>query len=373
MIKSIVLLISCGKRKSDSPCPAREMYNSERFTLLKNLADQLGCDWYIISAKYGLLHPDRVIEPYDLCLTSLTEGCRQTWAREIVNDLKRYNRNTTFVVLANNEYSSLLSSELSAKGYKIIAPFALMTEENIVTYLKGVSHINHIKMLYSSLNFLVQNSGGVRLLKECNGKLYWPSKGVYFIYDNAESSIIANGCPRIVRVGTHAVSIGAKSTLWGRLKTHKGLNNGGGSHRSSVFRLHVGNALINRDNLSCDTWGVGQNACKEIRQQELFVEEKVSEYIGDLGVAVLAVDDEASALSDRAYLERNIIALLSSINYSFEFPTTNWLGLFSPKDMIRLSSLWNINCVRDSFDDRLFAKLNQYIDYTIMLYKNEKV
>jgi hypothetical protein len=74
--------------------------------------------------------------------------------------------------------------------------------------------------------------------------------------------------PKIMRIGTHAVSKGSSSSLWHRLKNHKGKEDLAGNHRGSIFRLHVGAALIKREGLSCPSWGIGQSATDEIKALE---------------------------------------------------------------------------------------------------------
>ena len=71
--------------------------------------------------------------------------------------------------------------------------------------------------------------------------------------------------PRVVRVGTHGLRP-SHSTLWGRLSQHKGSVGGGmpggGNHRGSVFRLHVGSALLQTSDWSeaiRASWSVGSN------------------------------------------------------------------------------------------------------------------
>ena len=369
----IVLLVSCGKRKSDTICQAQEMYNSERFMLSKKLIKQLGHEWLIVSAKYGLLHPEKTIKPYDLYIGSFNNEKRKEWLQDIMVMLKKYDIETRFVVCADNEYSKLLSNGLDKIKLSCIYPFLGMTYEKQVDYLRNIVNIDKIKRLYNRLVYLSKETGGIHLLKDCSGKMYWPKKGVYFIMDFSECSIVSGSIPKIIRVGTHAVSKNSKSILWGRLKTHKGINNGGGNHRSSVFRLHIGNALIKKNNLECNTWGLDQNATETVRKNERPIEQLVSDYIGKLGVIVLDVDDESSPRSDRAYLEKNSIALLSAINYSFEFTSNNWLGKYSIKKEIIESSLWNINYVEGGYDDNFFCKLDLYIDKTIENYKNAMI
>ncbi len=371
MAGSIVLLVSCGKRKSNVACKAKDMYNSHRFQRLKTIAETNNLKWYILSAKHGLLSPYEIIEPYDLCITDCSEEYKKQWSEKILSQLSNYNKDTLFVVVANAEYTHHIVPLLIAKGFKVSAPFADKDECAVSDYVENSTHIDDVVNLYKCIYRLAENTGGIRIFSECSGKMYWPQRGVYFFVDFNERSIVSKELPRIVRVGTHAVSAGSKTTLWHRLKTHKGTNEGGGNHRGSIFRLHVGNAIIKKEGLFCDTWGIGQNASKEIREKEKTIEHLVSEYIGQLGVIVLDVDDLPSATSARAFIEKNSIALLSSINSSFNFSALDWMGNYSPRSEIINSGLWNINYINSYYDDAFLEKLWRFTDITIKNYKTK--
>lgn len=368
-MESIVLLVSCGRRKSNVACEAQDMYNSYRFQRLKTIANTIGLRWYIISAKHGILSPNEIIEPYDLCLTSCTDEYKQDWAKQALNKLFVFNKDTQFVVIADAHYSQRIVPPLISRGYRVSAPFIDKDENVLSNYVQKGVNIDDAIELYNCIYNLADSTGGIRVFSECTGKMYWPKRGVYFFVDFNERSLISNGKPRIVRVGTHAVSIGSKTTLWHRLKTHKGTNEGGGNHRGSIFRLHVGNALIEKEGLVCSTWGKGQNASKDIREKEAFVEHLVSEYIGRLGVIVLDVDDLPAATSVRAFIEKNSISLLSSMNASFNFPSLDWLGNHSPRKEIIDSALWNINYINSDYDRKYLKELYHYADITKNNYK----
>ena len=67
-------------------------------------------------------------------------------------------------------------------------------------------------------------------------------------------------CPRIVRVGTHALKTGSKTKLWTRLKQHKGITRtGGGNHRGSIFRKIMGAALIKKRQSGLSLLGEGRH------------------------------------------------------------------------------------------------------------------
>ena len=67
-------------------------------------------------------------------------------------------------------------------------------------------------------------------------------------FEQGENRSDTGDGPKVVRVGTHALTAGSGTKLWTRLSEHKGPpKTGGGNHRGSIFRLIVGAALINRE------------------------------------------------------------------------------------------------------------------------------
>lgn len=176
------------------------------------------------------------------------------------------------------------------------------------------------------------------------------ARGVYFFREAGESRSRIPTTPRIVHVGTHAVSKGSKSTLWARLYAHQGSKSGSGNHRGSIFRLHVGKVLLERDSLSLATWGDGSSAPRSIRDTEVLLEKHVSKHIGAMPVLWVDVSDEPGPASMRSFIERNAVALLSNHLRPFDRPSHDWLGNFSPRHKIRRSGLWNLNYVDDVYD-----------------------
>jgi hypothetical protein len=196
-----------------------------------------------------------------------------------------------------------------------------------------------------------------------------PERGVYFFLDPTTSN--EEGQWRICRVGTHAVSLGSKSTLRARLRAHLGTRSGSGNHRGSIFRLHVGNALLRRDEREIATWGIGSVAPPALRTSEVLREaearheQQVSDYIGQLPVLWVAVPDEASPASERSIIERNAIALLSQDAQRSVMPANGWLGEHSPRREIRESRLWNLNYVDDDYARGFLAVLERAVAYTL--------
>lgn len=221
---------------------------------------------------------------------------------------------------------------------------------------------------YSLLDGLEATVGGRRRLGNCDGRMNWPDRGVYFFFHPDETREPSNQL-RVTRIGTHAVSEGSSTSLWDRLRTHRGAQRGtyegGGNHRGSVFRKRVGEAIIERDGLQDEypEWGVGSSAGRELRLEELEMERRVSEYIRDLPFLWVDVDDEPGPDSDRAYIERNAIALVSNLNEeSLDPRDEEWLGHHSPVTDIEQSGLWNINHVAEECRPEFLETLEGYVN-----------
>jgi hypothetical protein len=220
-----------------------------------------------------------------------------------------------------------------------------------------------VEEFYNLLSNLKSRLGGFRKLGDCTGKMCWPDQGVYFFFNPTEKRR-DNEQLRVVRVGTHATVNTAQSTLWGRLIQHRGTLSGkyagGGNHRGSVFRRHVGDALMNRDGwpeFVQKTWGVRSSSESKIRMAEHPYERKVSDYLGNLLVLWVKVEGSES-YKMRSYLERNSIALLCN---SGDIPGENWLGNYSSNVMIRKSGLWNVNHVGESVDTNFLSVFSDYV------------
>lgn len=211
-----------------------------------------------------------------------------------------------------------------------------------------VSRAADLERFYDLLAALAERTGGPFFLPDCDGRMDWPDRGVYFFLASDETHA-DTGVPRVTRVGTHAVSTGSSTTLWERLRAHRGAQRGtyagGGNHRGSVFRRRVGEAIRVREGLVdyYPEWGVGSTADREVRLKEHPLERRVSDYLGSLPFLVVDVDDEPGPDSDRAFVEDGAIALLS--NYRRELVDARppgWLGRNSPSREIRESGLWNV-------------------------------
>jgi hypothetical protein len=197
----------------------------------------------------------------------------------------------------------------------------------------------------------------------------WPQRGVYFFFEPGENRTDSGRGPRLVRIGSHALNAGSQTSLWSRLSQHRGtVSNGGGNHRGSIFRLLVGAAIKKRDGLDLiETWGVkgdkGQAATQfglsreQLHAIETPLEIMVSQHIRSLPFLWLQIDDQPGSGSDRGFIERNSIALLSNYEKaSIDSPSANWLGQHADRPKVRASGLWNNNHVDEGYQPDLLTR-----------------
>lgn len=225
------------------------------------------------------------------------------------------------------------------------------------------SRTKAIGHFYVLLDRLSRLQSWPKTLAACSGRDKWPMRGVYFFQESGEERRESGSGPRIVRVGTHALTTSSRTSVWKRLSQHKGaINTGGGNHRGSIFRLLVGTALVAKNNLAYPTWGQGGTAPRSTRDAELPLEILVSHRIRSMPFLCLPIGDAPGPDSLRGYIEQNSIALLSNFNRSpVDSPSSNWLGHHCPRGKVRNSGLWNQRHVDQEPAPEFLDRLEQFI------------
>jgi hypothetical protein len=215
--------------------------------------------------------------------------------------------------------------------------------------------------LYYLLAELARRAGGARRLQDYQAG-DCPRSGVYFFFEDGE--VRGDGSSRVVRVGTHALTAASQATLWSRLRQHRGhlagRDPGSGNHRASVFRRHVGAALI-----QCDSQPPGLLASWLDRHgphpgwasQETAVEMAVSRHVGAMPVLWLSVPDPGI----RGYVEQNSIALTSQLAAGQDPASPDWLGRHAIPSHVRQSGLWNVDHVTSPRHPGFLPALEQLI------------
>lgn len=393
-----LVLVSCTATKLPDPAPAKDLYTSSKFKKTRALVEGHGAPWFILSALHGLLPPDKVIEPYELALNTMGISDRRAWADKVWLDLEPLLQNKRRVTFfAGKFYREFLIKRLCEKGIEVDVkslrqgnqskwlkdklaemncsgnPMVQQTPVRTKPQSAEINRLDDLKKLYDLLARLEKGLGGVRLLKNFSQYQDWPERGVYFFFAPDEHRSDSGNGFRLVRVGTHALKYGAQSTLRQRLRQHRGNSNGGGNHRGSIFRLLIGQTMIEAgETPACPSWGMKSDMGKAakalntdrdaLKNSEQPVEEAVSRYIGAMPFLWLDVGDEPSPQSQRGYIERNSIALLSNHGRPpLDSLSDNWLGRRSDRVLVRGSELWNQRHVGEAHDPDFIGALERFV------------
>ncbi len=110
-----IFLLSCVKKKQSSPARAAEMYVSPLFRGMLRYAERHQPDaLFVLSAKYELLRPDDVIEPYERTLNDMPIQEVREWASRVLADLGRQTDldRDHYTILASEKYRRFLLPHL---------------------------------------------------------------------------------------------------------------------------------------------------------------------------------------------------------------------------------------------------------------------
>lgn len=110
-MKAPIVLVSCVKSKRGQRCRARDMYTSALFQKMMAYAKSLRPKCiFILSAKYGLLSLEDMIEPYEQTLKTMKMADRRAWAQDVLSALRQVSdlNADDFVFLAGDAYRQAL-------------------------------------------------------------------------------------------------------------------------------------------------------------------------------------------------------------------------------------------------------------------------
>ena len=102
-----IALISCTSRKKAYKCPAKDLYSeSPRFRLAYAFSRLVADKIFILSAKYGLVSENMIVEPYNETLKDKNTQERRAWSEMVLNELRKVSdlEHDEFIILAGEVY-----------------------------------------------------------------------------------------------------------------------------------------------------------------------------------------------------------------------------------------------------------------------------
>jgi hypothetical protein len=314
-------------------------------------AKLLGYPIYILSAKYGLLNENALIDTYNISMKDLKKDEKHRWAENVISCLKEEFdiANTNFIILAGNDYFNPIKNhlkhyerplenvnmfyqprELKALIKKLEETESEYENSKQPTYSPPIPSRTTNNMCYDIHNLF--NQMPRYRWKDIKNIPF--ENGIYIMFEEGEKY---HEMDRIVRVGTHE----ADGRLRRRLKDHFVSKNKDGS----IFRKNIGKTILNKDNHPyLAIWS--DNSSKKATMYDKYgdafdldfqkrIETEVSEYLqNNISFTCFPVPTKELRLR----YEEGIIATL---HQSQDFgPSNKWYGKYSPISAIKDSGLW---------------------------------
>lgn len=118
-----VFLVSCVSQKRSEPALAKDLYVSALFTKARRYVEAGGGPWFILSAKYGLVAPDQVLDPYNETLNKMGVAERREWAKFVQSQMDQQLPNADrVVILAGKRYREFLMDYLTRRYRSVEIP-----------------------------------------------------------------------------------------------------------------------------------------------------------------------------------------------------------------------------------------------------------
>src|SRR3954466_14680407 len=81
-------LVSCGKEKARAACRARDLFTSDYFRKMRQHVEGSCDEWWILSSRHGLVHPDQVLAPYEQTLSGARQQEQRAWAARVFDRIR---------------------------------------------------------------------------------------------------------------------------------------------------------------------------------------------------------------------------------------------------------------------------------------------
>ena len=116
---------------------AKNLYRSPLLKLARARVEREEAPWYILSAKYGLVHPDTEIAPYDETLNRMGVDQRREWAARVVTQMDEMLPEADEVVIfAGQRYREFLEGYLRRRFNSVKVPMEGLRIGQQLSWLK---------------------------------------------------------------------------------------------------------------------------------------------------------------------------------------------------------------------------------------------
>ena len=139
--RKTLYLVSCVKTKRNTRASAKDLYVSPWFRKARAFVEKTGDPWRILSAEYGLLHPDEEVRPYERTLTTMGITERRAWAQGVLAHIVVCLDDVdTIAFLAGQRYREFLEPALRNRGLAVSVPMTGLSQGRQMQWLKARLH-----------------------------------------------------------------------------------------------------------------------------------------------------------------------------------------------------------------------------------------
>lgn len=115
----MIAFIACSKKKLKYKSPAKNLYQGALFKKALQYTSTRYTEIYILSAKYGILGLDDIIEPYDKTIQKMSITERKEWGILVKNQMISRNLKPPFIFFTGSLYNSAFEGEKPLFGLSI--------------------------------------------------------------------------------------------------------------------------------------------------------------------------------------------------------------------------------------------------------------
>ena len=151
----MIVFIGCGASKMKNACKAKNMYVGNYFQLCLAYAQTFTTqdNIYILSAKYGVLPLEKVIEPYNRTLKKMNKQEKQDWKDMVIKQLgdMGISKDAEVAFVCGTNYYNLLEDYFT--NYKLLLPKQRigMQQHYMIEEIKKYNKTHDHKILTNTL------------------------------------------------------------------------------------------------------------------------------------------------------------------------------------------------------------------------------
>ena len=117
--KKILVIAGCSSKKLLYAAPAKNLYQGTLFKKIKKLVTYNQLDFMILSAKYGIIHENDIIKPYNKTLKNKNDILKLR--KKVIPKLKAIELNyDLIIIIMGKKYRDVLSPLFDDNKYKMI-------------------------------------------------------------------------------------------------------------------------------------------------------------------------------------------------------------------------------------------------------------